>query len=87
MNRTNMLGGEPRLILNKDTLRTLGDAELNEVAGGIFTVTTATSSCVCTVVVVVATAGMTLTGGMTLTPNAPTAENPTVAPQEPRPAP
>jgi hypothetical protein len=84
MNRTNMLGGEPRLILNKDTLRTLGDAELNEVAGGIFTATTATSSCVCVVVV---TVGLTLTGGMTLTPNAPTAENPTVAPQEPPPAP
>lgn len=67
-----------RLALNKETLRTLGDAELQDVAGGGWTVVILSSVIV----------SSTLTTSVTLTPGPNTKTNPPADPEpEPEPDP
>lgn len=69
MERMNGIAGR-KLALNKETLRTLGDAELRDAAGGIPSVVVGS-----VLVSVIVTA--TLTTTVTLTPGPNTTTNPT----------
>ncbi len=68
----------PRLALNKETLRTLGDADLNDVAGGGITGPIILSSIILTA---------TITSTVTLTPGPNTTTNPPAPDPEPEPDP
>jgi hypothetical protein len=80
------VGGSQRLALDKETLRTLGDADLRDAVGGIITVTSASPvgsvilSLATTTVISIAT---TLSSGCPDEPEEP--EEPETEPAEPAP--